>query len=141
MPWAVVVAVAFAALTACTVDEGGAVIQDAEEFVEDARRRAREAAHDVEEAGEQVGARAVAEAIRAALIVEDLETGEPLRDIDVLHRAVDAIPGAPQVSGIEDADGDGRDDDGRLEVAANDELACVSVPAGGGDIDVRSDAC
>ncbi len=130
-----------ATLGACGDDNRDEVSRQAEEALNEARQRAREAADAVEQAGERAGARTVAEAIRAALVVENLETGENLRDVDVLREAVGDVPGDPQVSGIDDANGDGRDDDGKIEIAVDGERACLTLPDGGGDIDVVGEAC
>jgi hypothetical protein len=126
---------------ACSDEDRADVSQRAEEALTDARQRAREAADAVEQAGDRAGARAVAEAIRAALVVENLEADQNVRDVDVLREAVGDVPGDPQVSGIDDANGDGRDDDGKIEVAVDAERACLTLPDGGGDIDVAAQAC
>lgn len=129
-------------LGACGDDNRAAVSQRAEEALTDARQRAQEAADAVEQGGQRAGARAVAEAIRAALVVQNLEADQNVRDVAVLREAVGDVPGAPQVSGIDDADGDGRDDDGKIEIAVDAERACLTLPDGeGGDIDVAAQAC
>lgn len=128
-------------LGGCGDDNGQTASEQAEEVLQEARQQAQEAAAALESAGDTAGARAVAEALRTALVVEDLERSEAARDVDVLREAVDDLPGDPQVSGIEDTDGDGRDDDGQIEVIVDEERACVTVPDGGGDIDVSNGAC
>jgi hypothetical protein len=95
---------------------------------------------DVEEVAESAGARGVAEAIRVALVAEDLGEGEHARDVAVLQEAVGDIPGEPDVTGIEDADGDGRDDDGNVEVRVDREVACLSVGSSG-EVDVTGGEC
>lgn len=138
----VTLSVALAAMAAaCSDSERAEVSQRAEEALTDARQRAREAADAVEQGGERAGARAVAEAIRTALVVEDLEGNQHVRDVAVLREAVGDVPGDPQVSGIDDANGDGRDDDGKLEIAVDAERACLTLPDDGGDIDVAGQAC
>ena len=45
------------------------------------------------------------------------------------------------MSGIEDGNGDGLDDDGLIQVDQGGQSACVKVPATGNDIQVTSGAC
>jgi hypothetical protein len=92
------------------------------------------------EVAESAGARGVAEALRLALIEDDLGPDQTERDVDVLQESVDDLPGDPDVTGIVDDDGDGRDDDGKVEVHVNSEVACMSV-AIDGDVDVTGGAC
>jgi len=58
----------------------------------------------------------------------------------IIEAAVRDLPGDPEVSGIEDADGDGRDDDGNVNVRVDDESACVTVHDNG-EVNVSDDAC
>ena len=81
-----------------------------------------------------------AEAIRAALQAENLDANQTVRDVAVLQESVADIPGDPSVSGIDDADGDGKDDDGKVQVAVGDQTACITVQDNG-DISVSSDSC
>jgi hypothetical protein len=78
--------------------------------------------------------------MRGALLAEDLDAGETVRHVSVLREAADDVPGDPDVTGIEDGDGDGRDDDGKVELATGDQRACLTV-AGNGEVDVSSDPC
>lgn len=125
----------------CGDDNKDDLSRPAQEALQRAQQQAQESADAIEQAGERAGARAVAEAIRAALVAAELESGGQLRDVDRLREAVADLPGDPQVSGIDDADGDGLDDDGKVEVAVNGEQACLTVPDGEGDIDVAAGAC
>lgn len=97
-----------------------------DEARDEARDELDEALDDLEEAADTAGARVVAEAIRLAILVEadDDENG---RSVAVIEEAIGLLPGEPDVSGIADGDEDGLDDDGRLIVRANDEVACVSL--------------
>jgi len=92
------------------------------------------------EVAESAGARGVAEALRLVLVEDDLGPDQHERDVDVLQESVNDLPGDPEVSGIEDTDGDGRDDDGKVEVHVNSEVACMSI-AMDGDVDVTGGAC
>lgn len=96
--------------------------------------------NDAEDVTESAAVRVVAEALRVTVAAEDLEEGEHPRDVAILEEAVADLPGEPEVSGIEDGDGDGRDDDGLLEVHVDEEVACVSV-SDAGEVDVTGGAC
>jgi hypothetical protein len=116
---------------------GFAACGDSKDDVDDAVDSAREKAEDVAGA---VTARTAAEAVRAALQAEDLAPNQTVRDVTVLQEAVKDIPGDPKVTGIDDADGDGKDDDGKVQVVVGDQTACVAVEDNG-DISVSSDSC
>jgi hypothetical protein len=94
----------------------------------------------VEDAAGSATARVAAETMRAALEAQDLDSGATLRDVTVLRENANDVPGDPRVSGIEDADGDGKDDDGKVELRAGDQAACVTV-TDGNDVSVANDAC
>jgi hypothetical protein len=96
---------------------------------------------DVERSAEEAGARAVAEAIRAQLLTGDLGADEHARDVAVLENAVENLPGEPEITGIEDRDGDGRDDDGEVEVTVGRGEACIIIAENGDDIDVTDAGC
>jgi hypothetical protein len=93
-----------------------------------------------EQLAENAGARSVAEALRVSLQAQDLRDDQHVDDVATIEAAVDDLPGDPDVSGIEDGDGDGRDDDGKIGVRVNDEAACVTVHDNG-EVDVSGDAC
>lgn len=103
--------------------------------------QADEIEHELEEGAEQGGARVAAETVRASLTVRELGDDEHLRDVEVLEDATEDVPGTPEVVGLTDSDGDGRDDDGRIELQVGDESACVSVSENGESVDVEGGAC
>ena len=73
-------------------------------------------------------ARAAAEAMRGLLQAKNLDANQTVRDVAVLQESVaDDLPGDPSVSGIDDADGDGKDDDGKVQVVVGDQTACITV--------------
>lgn len=83
-------------------------------------------------------ARAQAETFRGSLVAQELD-GTGRRGIDTLTDAADDLPDGTVV-GIEDADHDGLDDDGLVQIESNDRSACVHVAASG-DVTVTDDAC
>jgi hypothetical protein len=96
--------------------------------------------NDIERVADSAGARSVAEALRVSLLAQDLRDDQHVDDVSIIQAAVDDLPGDPEVSGVEDADGDGRDDDGKIGVRVDDEAACVTVHANG-EVNVSGDAC
>lgn len=128
-PWLLLVTLLVAGLVAagCGDDDDNA---DASDDVDNA----------VEDVAESAGARTVAEALRTTLVAEDLNDDEHPRDVAVIEEAVADLPGEPEVTGIEDTDGDGQDDDGNVEVHVDDEVACVSIAANG-EVDSTGGTC
>jgi hypothetical protein len=100
------------------------------------------ACDEAKEKARQAGARGIAETYRGSLKVQgsDEGAGGP-RSIEVLRDAAKDLPGDPDITGIADGDGDGRDDDGSVQVNVDDESACVMVPESGDDIEVSGGAC
>jgi len=124
-------------LVACLLLFGIAACGDSKDDAQDAVDSAREQA---ENAAGAAGARAAAEAMRGVLQAKHLEANQTVRDVVVLQAAADDVPGSPTVTGIEDQDGDGKDDDGKVQFAVGDQVACVSVQDNG-EISVSSDSC
>jgi hypothetical protein len=131
------IAMRCAVVAASLVLAGVAASCDDDNDASDAVDEARE---DIEDAVGSAGARGAAEAMRAALEATDLEGDETVRDVAVLQENADDVPGSPTVTGIEDADGDGKDDDGKVQLAVGDQEACVTV-SDSGEIDVSGEAC
>ena len=109
---------------------------------DDTRDDVKEAAEDVKEKAGEAGARVIAEGYRASIKAQDTDdaTGG-VRNVEALRTAAADLPGDPEVTGIEDADGDGRDDDGYVQVNVDDESACVTLPVSGDDIEVSGGSC
>lgn len=88
----------------------------------------------------QAGARAAVETARGVLKAQNLKQGETVRSVSVLKDAADKVPGSPDVTGITDADGDGKDDDGKVEFTVGDQHACLTAHDNG-NVDVTDGAC
>lgn len=109
---------------------------------DDASDQAEDAVDAVEEQVGEAGARAGAEAFRASLGTQDVDDASGgRRNVEVLQAAADDLPGDPEVTGIEDGDGDGVDDDGYVQFVVGDESACVEVPESGDEVDVTGGDC
>ena len=87
----------------------------------------------------------MAEAIRLDLKRGGTAEKLGLRSVVALRKSADAVvskaPDNPQVSGIVDSNGDGKDDDGKLQVTVNGRSACLQVPALGTNTEVHNGVC
>jgi len=110
---------------ACSDDDVDAVADEAGDV-----------ASSVVDAAEDVSARSVAEAYRAALVA-DASGGASRRQVQVLEETTGDLPGEPEVLGIDDGDGDGLDDDGRVEVRVNDQSSCLLISESG-DLNIEN---
>jgi hypothetical protein len=109
---------------------------------DETRDKAEEAVEDAKDKAGEAGARASAEAFRVSLKAQDTDDASGgVRNVEALRSAAEDLPGDPDIIGITDADGDGRDDDGYVQADVGDESACVTLPETGDDIDVSGGAC
>lgn len=95
---------------------------------------------EVNDAVDEASARTQAEALRASLEASK-EDGENLRSVTLIAASVEDLPGEPNVTGVEDTDGDGLDDDGMVEVELDGGKACVTLESDGDDSGVTDEAC
>jgi hypothetical protein len=96
---------------------------------------------DISSDVDKASARATAEALRLSLKNNKDADTKGVRSVEVLNQAVKDLPGDPTVTGIVDANGDGMDDDGLLQVDQDGQSACITLPPTGEEIDVTSGAC
>jgi hypothetical protein len=111
------------------------------ETADNARDTVDSATDDAATAADQTAARVAAEALRASLKANDTADEEGIRSVAAIEEATADLPGNPEISGVEDSDGDGLDDDGQVQVTVDDEQACISLPAEGEDTEVTGGAC
>jgi len=107
---------------------------------DDTKDKVKRVASTVQESAGEAGAVALAEALRGALAAKDLPQGQTERDVDVIDQVVRDLPGDPDFTGIKDADGDGVDDDGKVQANLGDSAACLNI-AQNGDMNVDKGAC
>jgi hypothetical protein len=88
----------------------------------------------------QAGARAAAEAMRGELKSTQLKNGQSIRDVTVLQSAAAKLPGSPAITGLVDANHDGKDDDGKVDISVGAQHACVTTNDNG-RVDVSDGAC
>jgi hypothetical protein len=114
-------AVAVLALGACGDEDADRVVDGATELAE------------------QSAVRVQAEALRALLKQKADGDADRYRSMTVLQDALDDLPGDVTSTGLTDSDGDGRDDDGRVQLEVRNEQACLSVI--GTDTTVENGPC
>jgi hypothetical protein len=107
---------------------------------DDTNDKLKNVASTVQDKTGQVAADALAEALRGALAAKDLPKGQTERNVDVIDQVVRDLPGNPNFTGIEDANGDGKDDDGTVQANVGDQSACLHI-ANDGNMNVDSGAC
>ncbi len=124
------VGLAFSPLASCssdTRDKAGDAVDSAKD--------------DAAKAADTVQARTTAEALRASLKGNDTADKEGIRSVKAIQQAAEDLPGDPEVTGIEDGDGDGLDDDGKVQVTQDGKDACLSLPETGEDTTVDEGTC
>ena len=122
------VGLAFSPLASCssdTRDKAGDAVDSAKD--------------DAAKAADTVQARTTAEALRASLKGNDTANKEGIRSVKAIQQAAEDLPGDPKVTGIED--GDGLDDDGKVQVTKDGKDACLSLPETGEDTTVDDGPC
>ncbi len=142
---------------ACSDDDTDDARQEVEDAAESAEENAGDLADEAGQAADEGQARVTAEALRTAVSSNDTAAEEGLRSVAALQEAADSLPGDPEVTGITDGDGDGLDDDGKVQVDQDDSSACLTLPEAAddstqegdddgtvdamGDIEVEGGAC
>lgn len=132
---AMAIVAALALLTAgCSDDQ---TKHDANDIQDDLE----EAADDVGSAIDDASARVAAEAFAVAVDTDEEAADRGARDTGVIEENVDDLPGEPEVTGVEDSDDDGQDDDGLVGFVVNDEESCVELAADSGEASVLDGPC
>lgn len=125
----------------CSDETADTARSAAESAGDDIREGAKEAGDAVGDAADQAGAVAAAEDLRARIKANDTADEEGLRSVAAINESASDVVGSPTVSGVDDGDGDGLDDDGKVQVEVGGESACVTLPASGDDTSVDRGTC
>lgn len=112
--------------------------EETQKKVDDAVESAKQ---DIKKKSGEAGARAAAEALRLGANAKSRADDKPMRSVSVLRDVAKELPSSVTVSGIDDGNGDGLDDDGRVSVAYEGKNACVELPEQGRNATVRSGSC
>ena len=102
---------------------------------------AESAGDDIAEGADTAQARTTAEALRASLKGNATADEEGIRSVTAIVEAAEDLPGDPEVTGVDDGDGDGLDDDGKVQVTVDEQQVCVVLPETGEDTTVEDGAC
>jgi len=130
--------IAPATLLACSDDTKEKVESAADSASEDAQRALDEAKDDASSAVDSAGARGAAEYVRGRVKAAD---DQDPRSVELLQGYVDDLPSQAKATGLDDQDGDGLDDDGKVEFTVGDKSSCLTIPESGNDTQVSDDAC
>ena len=128
-----------ATLLGCSDDTKDKVKSAADSAKDDAQGALDEAKKDASSAVDSAGARGAAEYVRGRAKAAD-DNKDP-RSVELLQGYVDDLPSQAKATGLEDKDGDGLDDDGKIQFTVGDKSSCLTIPESGGDTQVSDDAC
>ena len=128
-------------ITIALVLTGAALSGCSSETADKAGDAAESAKDDAAQVADDASARVQAEALRASLKGNDTANEEGIRSVKAVQEAADDLAGDPDVSGIEDGNGDGLDDDGKIQVTVDESSACLSLPESGENTEVTDGAC
>ena len=127
-----------ATLLGCSDDTNDKVKSAAESAKEDAQDALDEARKDASSAVDSAGARGAAEYVHGRVKAAD---DQDPRSVELLQGYVDDLPSQAKVTGLDDQDGDGLDDDGKVQFTVGDKSSCLTIPETGTDTQVSDDAC
>jgi len=127
-----------ATLLGCSDETNDKVKSAAESAKDDAQDAIDEAGKDASSAVDSAGARGAAEYVRGRVKAAD---DQDPRSVKLLQGYADDLPSQAKVTGIDDQDGDGLDDDGKVQFTVGDTSSCLTIPKTGTDTQVSDDAC
>ena len=137
--FAVTLTMSFAA--ACSEETKDSARETADNLEEDAKTNASELGDELDATADEGLARAAAEELRARIKANGTASTQGARSMAAIGESSVDIAGDPEVAGVTDADGDGMDDDGKVQVNVGTGSACVTLPATGTDTTVEGGAC
>lgn len=127
--------------TACSSDTKEKAQDAAESAADDASETGSSLKDAAADKADEAAARAAAEDLRVRLKANDTANAEGVRSMAAIQESSKDVVGDPTFQGIEDSDGDGLDDDGKVQVDVGSASACVTLPAEGEDTQVEGGAC
>lgn len=126
---------------ACSSDAKEDTKEAADSVGDDIKDGAEDAGDAIGTKSDEAAARAAAEELRTRMKSNDTANDEGIRSIAALEESAEDLTGSPEVTGIEDSDGDGLDDDGKVQINVGDSSACLTLPEEGEDTQVEGGAC
>ena len=134
-----------AACSSDTKDEADEALDsagdDLEQGAEDLQEEAEDLKDEAATKADEGQARVAAEELRSRMKANDTANEEGVRSIAALEESAEDLAGDPEITGIEDGDGDGLDDDGKVQVTVDESQACLTLPEEGEDTTVEGGAC
>ena len=127
--------------TACSEETKQNAKETADNLEDDAQKNADELGAELDQTGAEARARVAAEDLRARIKANTTTTTLGPRSMVAITESIPAVVGTPEVVGAADADGDGLDDDGKVQVNIDGASACLTLPATGDDTTVEGGAC
>ncbi len=128
-------------LASCSSETRDNAEETVESAQDDAAETAEDAGNELQETGDEAQARAAAEDLRARIKANDTANDEGPRSVAAIEESFEDVAGDPEISGLDDGDGDGLDDDGKVQIDVEDASACLTLPESGEDTTVEGGAC
>jgi hypothetical protein len=126
---------------ACSEETKDSARETADQLEDDAQRNADELGTELDEKADEGQARAAAEDLRVRIKANETASTQGPRSMTAISESAVDVAGDPEIVGAADADGDGLDDDGKVQVNVGGASACVTLPATGDDTSVEGGAC
>lgn len=126
---------------ACSSETKDDAKSTAESLKEDAKENGAKVSDEVDAKAAEAKARVAAEDLRARIKANDTANEKGARSVDAINESVADVAGEPKVVGLDDTDGDGLDDDGKVQLDVDGASACLTLPATGEDTTVDGGAC
>jgi len=128
-------------VAACSSDTKENAKQTATDLKDDAKDNASKVADEADTKAAEAKARVAAEDLRARIKANKTADANGTRSVAAINESVADVAGDPKVVGLTDADGDGLDDDGKVQLDVDGASACLTLPATGEDTTVEGGAC
>lgn len=127
--------------SACSDETQQSARETADALGADAQRNAEQAGNELGAKAAEGQARVAAEDLRVRIKANAAAVTQGPRSIVAINESAAAVAGSPEIAGAVDADGDGLDDDGKVQVNVDGASACVTLPATGNDTTVTGGPC
>lgn len=128
-----------AILLGCSEETKKKVNSAAESAKQDAQNAIDKAKRDATSAVDSAGARGAAEYVRGRVKIGG--TKNDPRTMSALETYVGELPSQVKVSGLKDSNGDGMDDDGKVQFTVGNKSSCLTLPESGSNTQVTDGAC
>ena len=128
-------------VAACSSDTKENAKQTATDLKDDAKDNAGKVADEADTKAAEAKARVAAEDLRARIKANKTADDQGARSVAAIKESLADVAGSPKAVGLTDADRDGLDDDGKVQLDVDGASACLTLPATGEDTTVKGGAC